>query len=606
MEEKERLRMRKEQTKNGKSEKKEARAGRARRTSGTREKKMRIWTFSRRLLALCILPMLAVCILVSAVSTSALKNAIENEIQNSLVIVAASVNETYTNVYEGDYTVDFVGAVRKGDKKLNGDFQLVDALCEKTGFHVSLLFGNLRMITTLKNERGARANGTPADKEVYARIETGEEFFLKDVVILGTESYVFYQPLVNSDGTILGAIEVVKDSESIQTLVRSQTTRIILLSLLFAVAAGAAVSFISHGMVVRMDRIWRFLGRLADGKLGHEPNQKDLRVNDELGDIYRNCVSVQETFQRMVREIKTSCDNLKDSAEHFFGMAQALADSAGLVQVSVEEIAKGAKMQASSMENAHSDIEMISSQIDLITCEMDSMTDYAADMSEREQKSVEVIGELSRSNDNTKASVLRVEEQVGLIESAVDNIKKAVVSTQEIADQTDLLSINASIEAARAGSAGRGFAVVAEEIIKLSQQSNQSSEEIKKILQEIGMTSARMVEVMAEVQKNMDAQQTQLEETKHTSSIVAEGAGKSLQNIQNVKEKIDVLNASGLSISEEISSLAQISAENVASAENTAETVQSMSGTMQQVKESSQELLYLADRLQEVVGKFSV
>ncbi len=570
------------------------------------KQRRRFWTFSKRLLTLCILPMLVVCVLVSVISTGTLKNAIEKEIQNSLAIVAASVNETYTNLYEGDYTVDYVGAVRKGDKKLNGDFQLIDALCEKTGFHVSMLFGNLRMITTLKTEKGARANGTPADKQIYARIESGEEFFLKDENILGKESYVLYQPLINSDGSILGAIEVVKDSESIRALVRSQTMRITLFSLFCALAAGTAVSVISRGMVVRMDRIWRFLGRLADGRLGHEPNQKDLRVNDEFGDIYRNCVSVQETFQQMVREIKTSCSDLKDAAELFFGMAQVTADAADLVQVSVEEIAKGARRQADSTENAHSDVELISSQIDLITCEMDDMTDYAADMSEREKKSVEVIEDLSRSNDNTKASVLRVEEQISLIESAVAGIKRAVVSTQEIAEQTDLLSINASIEAARAGNAGRGFAVVAEEICKLSLQSNQSSEEIKKILQEITVTSARMVEVMAEVQRNMDAQQLQLEETKNTSSIVADGAGKSLKNIQNIKQKIDVLNTSGISISEEVSSLAQISAENVAAAENTADTVHSMSETMQQVKESSQELLYLADRLQEVVGKFSV
>lgn len=566
----------------------------------------RIWTFSKRLLALCLLPMLVVCVSVSAISTMTLKNTIEREIQNSLQIVAASVNETYTNLYEGDYTKDNGGSLRKGGVKLSGNNQLVDALQEKTGFDVSMMYGNMRLITTVRKDNGARSNGTGTDKEVYARIETGETVFLENLEISGKECYALYQPLVNSDGAIIGAIEVATDREGVKKTINDQVRQIIIFSVILAVIAAVAVWVLSRTMVVRMDRIRRFLERLISGRLDHEPNQKNLKVNDELGDIYRNCVNVQDTFKEMVGEIKTSCDNLKIAANRFSDMAQETTESADEVKVEVEKISEGARNQADNTVAVQDNMAMINSQIGLITKEVDDMAESARDMSAKEKQSEAIIGELAASNDHTKESVSKVAEQISLMNNAVDNIKKAVEMIQSIADETDLLSLNASIEAARAGEAGRGFAVVAEQICKLALQSNESSKDIEKILGEIADTSRNMVSVMDEVRANMDIQQTKLEETRVTYKAVSDSVDKSLENIGSIKEKIDVLNSSGESISNVVEDLASISEQNATSATGTMETAKNMSSTMQVVQESSKELLQLADKLQESLGSFRI
>lgn len=566
----------------------------------------RIWTFSKRLMALCLVPMLVVCVSVATISTVTLRNSIEGEIESSLQIVAASVNETYTNLYEGDYTKDAGGSFRKGDTKISGNNQLLDALQEKTGFDVSMMYGNMRLITTVRKENGARANGTATDKEVYAQVEAGEAVFLKNLVISEKECYVLYQPLVNSDGTVIGAIEVATDSAGVKQTITSQVARIVLFSVILALAAAVVVWVLSRTMVVRMDRIRRFLERLISGRLDHEPNQKNLKVNDELGDIYRNCVKVQDTFNEMVGEIKASCDNLKIAANRFSNMAQETTDSADEVKVAVEQISDGARSQADHTAAAHDNVAMISSQINLITKEVDDMAEYARDMSAKEKESEMIIGELAASNDHTKESVSRVAEQISLMNNAVGNIKTAVEMIQSIADETDLLSLNASIEAARAGEAGRGFAVVAEQICKLALQSNESGKDIEKILGEITETSRNMVAVMDEVRVNMDIQQTKLEETRVTYRAVAEGVDKSLENIGSIKQKIDVLNTSGESISNVVEDLASISEQNAMSATDTMETAKNMSSTMQMVQESSRELLSLADKLQESLGSFSI
>ena len=571
------------------------------------KKPVRIWTFSRRLLALCLLPMILVCALIAVYSTVTLKNSIEEQIHNSLVIVSTSVSTTYTHLYEGDYTVDFVGKVRKGDAIINGNYDLIDGIKEGTGFDTSLVFGNNRLITTLTKENGARANGISIDKEIHKRImDEGQPFLVKDFEIVGKQSYVYYLPLINSDGTIAGAIEAVTDSESVRKAVNEQVMGIILFISVFAVAAAVIVWILSRSMVVRMGRISRFLERLISGKLDHEPHAKNLKSNDEIGDIYRNCVKVQDTFKSMVTEIKTSCDDLKNAADRFSEIAKTTNESADNVKVAVEEISDGARNQADSTVEAHDNMEMINDQIGLITHEVDDMTEYAVDMSNKEKQSQAIIGELSVSNDHTKESVAKVAEQISLMSVGVNNIKQAVEMIQAIADETDLLSLNASIEAARAGDAGRGFAVVAEQISKLALQSNESGKDIEHILNEITDTSEKMVSVMGEVRANMDVQQEKLKETRITYKAVAESVEKSLGNISSIKQKIDVLNDSSESISEVVENLAAISEENAMAASNTMDTAVNMSNDMQVVQQYSKELLLLADRLQEVIGSFAI
>lgn len=567
-------------------------------------KKVRIWTFSRRLLALCLLPMTVVCVLLTAVSTVSLKENIELEIYHSLQMIATSVNETYTNLYEGDYTVDYVGKVRKGDTEINGNYQLVDALQKQTGFDVSLLFQNTRLLTTLRKENGARVNGTPADKTIYTQIEAGETLFLRDTMIFEKECYVLYQPLVNSDQTVMGAIEVVKDSESVRQTIREQVLKIIRYSLMPLIAAAGMVGILSRSMVVKMKRITRFLKELVGGRLDQRPDQRSLKSKDELGDIYRGCVQVQDTLKEMVEEIKASCNNLTSAAAGFMGMADNTTEKADGVKTAVREISGGARIQADYTVTAKEHMTKISSQIEKITLEVDSMAEYAADMSGKEKESQLIITELSETSDQTRNSVSKATEQIERMKEAVNGIKQAVGIIQNIADETDLLSLNASIEAARAGDSGRGFAVVAEQICKLALQSNESGKEIERILEEVINTAGRMETVMEEVGSNMEVQQQKLEKTRNTCSAVAAGVEKSLENMESIKQKIDVLHVSGDSVSDVVEKLSEISEENAESASDTMETAERMSDTMQQVQESSKELLQLSDRLKEVLYSF--
>ena len=545
-------------------------------------KKKPFFTISKKILALSLLPMIIVCALVATVGSRALEAGIEEQIEKALQIVGVSVDETYTNLYEGDYTRDKGGKVRKGGVAISGDTQLIDGLQEKTGFQMSFLYGNMRLITTLTKPEGGRINGT------------------------GLETEIYYQPLINSDGSVIGAIEVATPVQGVQDTIHTQVKDIILIAVVCVLVAAALVSVLSRSMVKTMKKTKHFLGRIVNGELDAEPDEKQCRRKDELGDVYRISVKLQKTLRTIVTDIKDSADDLTTSSNKLIKMAQDTQESVHDVYQAVGEISEGARNQADETTDANTNVVRIGEQIEYISDKVNSLTDYAGRMAEAEKASEEIMKELNSSNESTKESVLRVAEQIKDMNGAIQNITKAVSMIQDIADETDLLSLNASIEAARAGEAGRGFAVVAEQISKLADQSKRSATEIEQIIKNIMESSGRMVEIMGEVEANMNHQQSKLEETGVKTAAVADGVENSLQHIGGIREKMDVLGQSGSAIRDVVEGLSAISEQNAASADSTMQAAHGMSDTMTELMTSSENLLALADKLEKVLDVFKV
>lgn len=568
------------------------------------KRKIRIFNFSRRLLAMSFLPMIITCIIVTSISSHTLKSAMESELKNAMRIAAVSIEETYTNLYKGDYTQSLNGAIKKGDVEISGNYDLVDAMGKKTSFDITMMFGNMRLLTTVKNESRARANGTSTDDKVYAKVEKGQRVFLSDFPVEDKICYVYYEPLKNSDGSVFGAVEVAEECDKVQKTINKQVRQLVLLSILIVVTVCAISLLSSRQMVQKMLRIKRFLDRIIDGKLDHKVHQKTLRSNDEIGDIYRSCVELQETFRKMVGGIKESSDSLKVSADELSDTAQKNTSMALKVHQSVLTISERAKDQAESTEDALGSVDTINVQMEQILVEVEAMAKKAEEMSRKEKESEEIIAELSLSSDDTKTSVLKATDQITLMYDAVNDIHKAVELIQSIADETDLLSINANIEAARAGEAGKGFAVVADQINKLAIQSNNSSMDIQKMLERVTQITQSMVDVMNEVCSNMDVQQEKLVMTREAYQIIADGVEQSRTNMGNIREKVVVLNASGSDISDAVGELSSSADDNAQTASDTMGVVNDMNATMQQVQSSSEELMTTAAELQETLGRF--
>ena len=150
-----------------------------------------------QLLALGLVPLLILDIVLTTYSTIVLQESMKGEIKNSLRYVSASLIETYTNLYPGDYTKDVSGAIYKGKTKISSDSRLVDSIKESAGFDCTLYFNGMRNITTIKREsNGAKAIATSPDEKVRQYVEfEGNTYFSDSLVIEGVRYYAYYTPL---------------------------------------------------------------------------------------------------------------------------------------------------------------------------------------------------------------------------------------------------------------------------------------------------------------------------------------------------------------------------------------------------------------------------
>ena len=489
---------------------------------------------------------------------------------------------------------------------ITGDNKLIDALKERTGFEMTLYFYNMRLITTVKREKGGRSTGTRLDKEIAEQINKGESVFVENADIEGHTYYAYYQPLLNADGAVAGAIGVAKESEDVQANIQGQTTKIIIMSVVLMGVVSIIIVLLASKMVSVMEETRKFLGQIVKGELSTNVNKKITKRNDELGDIYNISIRLQNALRRIVSDIKKSSSDLITSADQLANMAINTRGTVDVVYQSLEEITKGSATQADETGVAKHNVDRIGEQITYITDEVDSLTRHAEQMSDAEKASEVIIGELNASNEEASTSVTKIAEQINTLNDSIASIQSAITMIQNIADETDLLSLNASIEAARAGDAGRGFAVVAQQISKLAEQSNTTAEEVEKIIAEIITESNRMVEVMEEVKVKMDQQQQKLDETMEKSNAVAVGVSNSLDNIENIRGKVSVLSDSGDAIQDVVHNLASISEQNEASTTSTMNSAHGMSDTMNSLEVSSENLRQLAGKLDEALAIFKM
>ncbi len=536
--------------------------------------KKRVFSFGNRIRAIGIIPMVIVCIILEMVSSNLLEASMMGEVETALQVAAVSADEMYAT----------------------DDTSFIEELKEKTGFEITIYSGTKSEYTTF-------TGASPSlDADVKKQLKEEEVVFTDREVISGVEYHTYYQNLQHSDGIIC----VAKDTGHTDKVVLLQSFNIMLVAIALLVLAWFIISKVAQGMISVMIVTKEFLAKVAGGELTVASDPKFQSRNDELGDIYNISVQLQSSLRKIVNNIKVSAADLTVSADQLTGLAQGTKETVDGVYGSLEEITKGSVTQADETGVARQNVDMIGEQITYITEEVDYLTQNAEQMSEAEKASEEIIDELNASNEETVASVTKVADQINALHDSIASVQSAITMIQNIADETDLLSLNASIEAARAGEAGRGFAVVALQISKLAEQSNAAAAEVEQIIAEIISESNKMVEVMEVVKVKMDHQKEKLDETMEKSNAVAVGVSRSLDNIESIREKVDVLSESGDAIQDVVHNLASISEQNEASTQNTMSAARGMTDTMDTLELSSERLRLLSERLEDALSIFKV
>ena len=339
----------------------------------------------------------------------------------------------------------------------------------------------------------------------------------------------------------------------------------------------------------------------------------DLRVEisnsgakGEIGILMNSFKEMVMNLRNLVRQTQDSSLDLSSSAQQIASSAEQMNAAVQQVSSTVQQMAKGSQVQAQALEETNEIIEQAS-----IT-----MNELATKARLAEEASISV-GKIADSGSKSAvdaadkmSKIIHVSEQssekIKDLAQRTDQITSVLSVIRKIADQTNLLALNAAIEAARAGEAGRGFAVVADEVKRLAVGSAKSSEEIAHLIKQIQEDAKLTVQTIEEGTQEISEGITVIDKALQALNTIS----AKVQDLNTNVVEVSVSSKSQLSAMEQlrkkVSDIAAVAEENAAATEEASAATEQQTAGMQEITNTAKHLANLGEDLKKIVVKFTL
>lgn len=562
-----------------------------------------------KLITLSVLPVLLVGIILCFVAVSSTRAGIGETQLNGLDMLSTSMAAAYDALDPGDYWIKMENNhLMKGEFDVSAAEDIIDGFVEGTQADVTLFYDNTRYATSLRNvDTNKRIIGTTCSDKVYeAVVKNGQVFHSDSTVINNTNYYVSYQPLKNSDGTIIGMAFAGIPSADVDAFISQKIVTLVSVIVVMLLIVLIIVIIMVRSIVAGLKAAQNAVIGLAEGDLTIEIDKRALKRKDELGQMVQGVQDLKDELVVVVGNITSAANALFKTGDRVHNMASDINVTSGEISKAIEGISQGATAQAEDIETASGRIDQMGMMIEGIVDGVASLNDRAGNMKVSGDDSIRIVNELSASNDKTMEAVERISAQVVATNESANKISEAVSLIKSIAEETNLLSLNASIESARAGEQGRGFAVVADQIRKLAEQSAESTSSISGIIEDLLNDSETTVNIMKEVQIIVNEQSDKLIQTKVQFQNVSEGIDASNNEVEGIRGQTKECDDARAAVIDVISNLSAISEENAASTEETTASVEEMTATINLLAEEAGQLQDISKELQENIKFFKL
>lgn len=384
---------------------------------------------------------------------------------------------------------------------------------------------------------------------------------------------------------------------------------VITISILVVTVIVGVIIFLLCVIIIRYVRtntsnVAEEISNIANKDLTHEI--KVLEGEDELAQLSRAANLLRQQFMSMVGTLQNSSGSLASSSNLMASNTKESVASMHTIDQAASEFANTASQQAQDVSEIANEISIVDEMSKESMEDAESLAQACSDIENITQNGMNTVNELTKITEKSMEAFNSIFDVIESFDEKTKTIGAASGMIADIADQTNLLSLNASIEAARAGDAGRGFAVVADEIRQLAEQSASSAETINAMISEL-------VESATEAARESDLVKGFVQQQKHSVEQTREGFVAIVSNITTVNEGVNNLEevSRGLgdrvtAISKLVESLSAASQQSAATAQELSATTTTVSHSIADLEETGHSVSASSDELNSIVTEYKI
>ncbi|WP_431028966.1 methyl-accepting chemotaxis protein [Lysinibacillus sp. LZ02] len=384
----------------------------------------------------------------------------------------------------------------------------------------------------------------------------------------------------------------------------SRTTITVFISLII-VTLVALYIFIGLYLSIRraVQQLEMVTENVANGDL---TTMVSLNTKDELSNVENSFNQMMTSLNSLVTEISSNAQLLAASSEELNASAEETTAATEHVAKSVEQMTSDSEKQTAGVTEANEAFDTMSIGIERMAENSNRVSDLTREATEQAQYGNEAV---NKTMNQMKTIQQTVEQSSGMIQGLnthsqeIGNILKVIT---DISDQTNLLALNAAIEAARAGEAGKGFAVVADEVRKLAEQSAQSATQIATLIQTIQKDTENAVTFMDKVNEDVHIGLQVTEETASKFVHISQSMQTLNPEMEAIAATIHEFSAQTQQIVAAMNEIMILSQNNLQVTEAVSATTEEQLSAMEEISTSAESLSSMAETLQSLVTKFKL
>ncbi|MCX4075099.1 methyl-accepting chemotaxis protein TlpC [Bacillus subtilis] len=513
-----------------------------------------------------------------------------------------ALSSTYIDdVMSGDWQVKN-NKLYKGQTQINGNEDIVDLLGEKTGDTITIFQGDTRVATNVM-KNGERAVGTQASSEVIAAVLKKGKRFYGQADVAGSSYQTAYMPLKDQNGNIIGMLYTGANQSILASLTQSLFTQFAIVLVIVIMVSVILVLVFTRKINKRLNALKSAFESAGNGDMTIEVSDK---TGDELSELSVYYNKMRMKLNDTIQTVQQSALQLASASQQLSAGAEETNQASEKITEAVQQIANGAQDQITRIENSESSLKQASADIRDISANTAAIADKGQLAQSKADIGQKEIANVQAQMDAIHQSIQKSGEIIHQLDGRSKQIEQILSVITQIADQTNLLALNAAIEAARAGEQGKGFAVVADEVRKLAEESQQSAGQISKLIIEIQKDMNRSARSVEYVKTEAAEGVTMIQRTRDAFKEIAAATGEISAEISDLSASVTNISASAHHINDSFAANTADIKESTKNTRQAAALTEEQFAAMEEITAASETLSQLAEELTGIISQFKM